>query len=122
MQNQNSIHCSASAVSSNDFVQRHATDVTGILSGWDRMVVRGTLRKLYSGAQRACDLLAGRMDLGQQALKKSEDSSTLCRPILLIVWPPADSSSRTVSPRICLGRPHPLATKALRNLTHPSGR
>jgi hypothetical protein len=29
-------------------VQRHATDVTGILSGWDRMVVRGTLRKLYS--------------------------------------------------------------------------
>ena len=47
MQNQNSIHCSASAACSNAFVQRHATDVTGILSGWDRMVVRGTLRKLY---------------------------------------------------------------------------
>lgn len=47
MQNQNSIHCSTSAACSNAFVQRHATDVTGILSGWDRMVVRGTLRKLY---------------------------------------------------------------------------
>jgi hypothetical protein len=34
----------------------------------------------------------------------------------------SDSSSRTISPWICLGRPHPLATKALRNLNHPSMR
>ena len=47
MQNQNSIRCSASAACSNAFVERHAPDVTGMLSGWDRMVVRGTLRKLY---------------------------------------------------------------------------
>jgi hypothetical protein len=42
--------------------------------------------------------------------------------LLKLIWPPADSSSRTISPWICLGRPHPLATKALRNLNHPSVR
>jgi hypothetical protein len=44
------------------------------------------------------------------------------RPILLISWAPGGSHFRTISPWICLGRPHPLPAKALRALSHRSVR
>jgi hypothetical protein len=47
---------------------------------------------------------------------------TLWGLILLIILPPPNPFSRTRLPWICLGRPHPLATKALRNLNHRSVR
>ncbi len=48
-------------------------------------------------------------------------TSTLWRPILLIIWPPVDSSSRTIS-RYALVVLTPWRTKALRKLNHPSVR
>ena len=57
------------------FVSKHSEDVTGTLSGFDRLVFRGTLRRMvYSGGMMAYLWAAGVLlkDFAEHALEVTE--------------------------------------------------